>query len=116
MFSRVFAATVVILTAVTSTAMAAPTTATDTGGQCNTGSIQCCNQAGPANSLPLVVLLTGLFGIILPSVDVPVGLNCNPLSVIGAGGNSCTQQSVCCENNNFNGLIAVGCTPINLNL
>ncbi|KAG7442149.1 fungal hydrophobin [Guyanagaster necrorhizus] len=116
MFPRAFAAAVVMLATLASIAMAAPTTATYTGGQCNTGSMQCCNQAGPANKLPLDSTVAGILSIILPSLSVPVGISCTPISVIGAGGNSCTEQTVCCENNNFNGVIAIGCTPINLNL
>jgi hypothetical protein len=75
-----------------------------------------------------------LLPINLQGTNVPVGVNCDPINVIGAGGNSCSQQTVCCENNNFvrlllvplplplltaynqSGLIAIGCTPINIGL
>jgi hypothetical protein len=30
-----------------------------------------------------------------------VGITCSPITAIGLGGNSCTQQAVCCTNNNF---------------
>ncbi|KAF9011752.1 fungal hydrophobin-domain-containing protein [Cyathus striatus] len=89
-------------------------TPSGTPSQCNTGAIQCCNSVTQASN-PVAQLLIGLLGIIVGG-DVAVGLTCSPLSVIGVGGNSCTQQPVCCENNNFNGLIAIGCTPININL
>ncbi|KAJ3516277.1 hypothetical protein NLJ89_g1223 [Agrocybe chaxingu] len=84
-------------------------------GQCNTGPIQCCQSVQTAGSSPLAGLL-GLLGVVVGPIDALVGLTCNPISVIGIGGNSCTAQPVCCTNNSFNGLIALGCTPINLNL
>ncbi|KAF9236115.1 hypothetical protein BU15DRAFT_50552, partial [Melanogaster broomeanus] len=68
-------------------------------------------------------------GIVLPSVNCLVGLGCT--SIIGWAA-SCTQQIVCCTGNTYlsygasfferpglkfglyNGLINVGCTPINV--
>ncbi|THV02182.1 fungal hydrophobin [Dendrothele bispora CBS 962.96] len=84
-------------------------------GQCNTGSIQCCNSVQSANT-GLVQGLLGLLGVAVGSVTGQVGVTCSPISVIGAGGNSCSAQPVCCSNNNFNGVVALGCTPININL
>jgi hypothetical protein len=63
-----------------------------------------------------VASLLGLLGIALGSVTGLVGLTCSPLSIIGAGGNSCSAQPVCCTNNSFNGIVSLGCSPINLNL
>ncbi|KAJ3502602.1 hypothetical protein NMY22_g18530 [Coprinellus aureogranulatus] len=69
-----------------------------------------------ANADPVASLL-GLLGVVLDvAPNVPVGVTCTPISVIGVGGNSCNAQTVCCENNSFNGLVAVGCTPVNVNL
>ncbi|KAF8204671.1 hydrophobin-251 [Pholiota molesta] len=31
-------------------------------------------------------------------------------------GTSCSAQPVCCTNDSFNGVVALGCTPININL
>ncbi|EJC98269.1 fungal hydrophobin [Fomitiporia mediterranea MF3/22] len=98
----------------TVTVTAVPTT-TQPASQCYTGHIQCCNSVQSASD-PAVTTLLGLLGIVLSDLDVLVGLTCTPISVIGAGGNSCSAQPVCCQNNNFNGLIAIGCTPINLGL
>ncbi|KAF8961856.1 fungal hydrophobin-domain-containing protein [Flammula alnicola] len=81
---------------------------------CNTGSVHCCNSVEQSNSSN-VGLVAGLLGLVLPA-NVLVGLTCSPLSGVGVGGNSCSQQPVCCENNHFNGLIVVGCSPININL
>ncbi|KIJ48514.1 hypothetical protein M422DRAFT_247861 [Sphaerobolus stellatus SS14] len=82
--------------------------------QCNTGDAQCCNSVSSASN-PSTAALLGLLGIVVQSVTAIVGLGCTPITVIGAGqGANCAQQPVCCTNNNFNGLVNVGCTPISL--
>ncbi|PFH49489.1 hypothetical protein AMATHDRAFT_147546 [Amanita thiersii Skay4041] len=44
-------------------------------------------------------------------------VTCNPIAGwFGISGNSCNAQTVCCENNSFNGVVALGCTPINVSL
>ncbi|ETW76644.1 fungal hydrophobin [Heterobasidion irregulare TC 32-1] len=84
--------------------------------QCNTGDLQCCNTVENADS-PSAAALLGLLGVVVQGLDVLVGLTCTPITVIGVGsGANCVQQPVCCENNNFNGLINIGCTPVNLGL
>ncbi|EJC98287.1 hydrophobin-315, partial [Fomitiporia mediterranea MF3/22] len=83
--------------------------------QCNTGPIQCCNSVTSPDD-PAASTLLGLLGVVVQGVDVLVGITCSPISVIGVGGNSCNAQPVCCENNSFNGLIAIGCVPVNINL
>nr|ABA46363.1 hydrophobin 1 [Heterobasidion annosum] len=101
-----------VTTTVTVTAPA--TTTTIPASQCNTGDAQCCNSVQSATA-PAVTSLLGLLGIVLEDINVLVGLSCDPISVIGVGGGAnCVQQPVCCENNNFNGLINIGCTPINI--
>ncbi|GLB43277.1 putative hydrophobins [Lyophyllum shimeji] len=84
-------------------------------GQCNTGELQCCNSVQNADS-PSVAALLGAIGVAAQGVTGQVGVTCNPISVIGISGNSCTAQPVCCTNNSFNGVVALGCTPINVNL
>ncbi|KAI6144925.1 hydrophobin 2 [Pisolithus tinctorius] len=84
--------------------------------QCNGGTINCCNSVQDASSSSVTSLL-GLLGLSAGSITGQVGLNCSPLTVIGVGsGASCTSQTVCCTGNSFNGLINVGCTPINVAL
>lgn len=84
--------------------------------QCNGGTISCCNSVQDASSSSVTSLL-GLLGLSLGSITGQVGLNCSPLTVVGVGsGASCTSQTVCCTGNSFNGLINVGCTPINVAL
>ncbi|PPR00087.1 hypothetical protein CVT24_008989 [Panaeolus cyanescens] len=84
-------------------------------GNCNTGNIQCCNSTMENNSTSLSQL-SSLLGIALPSIAGLLGLGCNPISILGLGGNSCSAQPVCCSNNQFTGLISLGCMPINIGL
>ncbi|KAI9573146.1 hydrophobin [Boletus coccyginus] len=89
---------------------------TDGVSQCNTGSMQCCATTQSSTSTTLNYF-SGLLGIALPDVTGLLGFGCSPLTILGTGtGASCTQQPVCCTNNNFNGLINLGCSPININL
>ena len=39
--------------------------------------------------------------IVVEGVDVLVGLNCSPITVIGVGGGSCSANVVCCEDNSY---------------
>ncbi|KAF8980739.1 fungal hydrophobin-domain-containing protein [Cyathus striatus] len=95
--------------------LAAATPTSPPASSCNTGSLQCCNSVQDANS-PSIATLLGLLGVVIGSVTGQVGVTCSPISVIGVGGNSCTAQPVCCTGNSFNGVIALGCSPINLGL
>ncbi|KAF5354399.1 hypothetical protein D9758_010749 [Tetrapyrgos nigripes] len=99
----------------TITVTAPPTTVTEPASQCNTGPIQCCNSVQKAGS-DAVSSVLGLLGVIIDDLDVLVGLTCDPISVIGVGGDSCSATPVCCEDNTFNGVIAVGCVPVIINL
>ncbi|KAF5315364.1 hypothetical protein D9619_007111 [Psilocybe cf. subviscida] len=83
--------------------------------QCNVGQLACCNSVESSES-PAASLLLGLLGVVLDGVVTQVGITCTPPTVIGIAGQSCTTQAVCCENNSFNGVIAVGCNPANVNL
>ncbi|EIN14595.1 fungal hydrophobin, partial [Punctularia strigosozonata HHB-11173 SS5] len=78
---------------------------------CTTGPVQCCNTVTSAKNEGI---LLALLGIVLEDLSVLVGLGCSPISVIGLGGSSCSANPVCCENNNFGGIISIGCVPISL--
>ncbi|VDC03175.1 unnamed protein product [Peniophora sp. CBMAI 1063] len=108
MFARVF----------TVLALAAAVVAAPSGGSssCNSGALQCCNQVQPAGSknLDLPSGLLSLIPIDLSGLNVPIGITCTPINVIGLGGNTCQQQTVCCENNTFNGVVALGCSPVGI--
>ncbi|KAK0199590.1 hydrophobin-251 [Desarmillaria ectypa] len=88
------------------------------GAACSaTGTAQCCDSTeNPNNLSPSTTALMALLGIVAGDITATVGLTCSPISVIGVGGTNCNAQPVCCDNNNFNGLIALGCTPINIGL
>ncbi|TFK23998.1 fungal hydrophobin [Coprinopsis marcescibilis] len=98
-------------------ALVLATSATDTN-QCNGGQVQCCNKSQSANNLDnsTKTLLAGL-NIDVSKLSGNVGVSCTAVNVVGAGGGSkCNLQQVCCSNNNFNGVVALGCTPINIGL
>ncbi|KAL7284173.1 hypothetical protein ACG7TL_001455 [Trametes sanguinea] len=95
----------------TITVTATAPAATETAGDCSTGPIQCCNSVQSASD-PVASLLLGLLGIVVEGVDVLLGLNCSPISVIGVGGGNCDANVVCCQNNNVGGLISIGCVPV----
>ncbi|TFK33650.1 fungal hydrophobin-domain-containing protein [Crucibulum laeve] len=100
-------------------AIAVPRTTPPTtpASQCNTGDLQCCNSTEDSSNLSEGLLGTlGGLGINVSSITGLVGATCSPITAIGIGGNSCNSQAVCCSNNSFNGLVAIGCTPVNINL
>ncbi|KAK7460572.1 hypothetical protein VKT23_009293 [Stygiomarasmius scandens] len=99
----------------TVTVTVAGPTQTVSAGQCNTGSINCCNSLERADSSVVGVLL-GLLGVVLQGVEALVGITCTPIDILGIGQNECHSQPVCCQNNDFNGIIAIGCVPISISL
>ncbi|OBZ77989.1 Fruiting body protein SC3 [Grifola frondosa] len=101
--------TVKATTTITVTATAPA--ASESAGSCNVSPIQCCESTEIASSAAGTTLL-GLLGIVLTDLNVLLGLNCSPLSIIGVGsGSACDASPVCCENNNVGGLISIGCIP-----
>ncbi|KAJ8597672.1 hydrophobin-1 precursor [Rhizopogon salebrosus TDB-379] len=93
----------------TPVARAKKTSPSNSPGKCDTGSIQCCSSFGSSSHHDGLDSLLDLLNIHIPS-GTPCGLSCSPF----AGGNSCKQEPVCCEDNNYNGLVNIGCSPINL--
>ncbi|KAF9478393.1 fungal hydrophobin [Pholiota conissans] len=106
---------VIATLALASLAAATPTTAPPPTNQCTTGSLQCCATTSTSND-PATANLLGLLGIALGSATGTIGVNCDPLTIIGVSGTSCSEQPVCCTNNSFNGVVALGCTPLNVNV
>ncbi|KAI0093401.1 fungal hydrophobin-domain-containing protein, partial [Irpex rosettiformis] len=97
-------------TTITVTAPAA--TGTVAAGNCNTGPIQCCQSTTTASSSTGNALLD-LLGIVVTDLEVLLGIDCSPISVVGVGsGSTCNASPVCCENNAVGGLISIGCLPI----
>ncbi|KAI0325156.1 fungal hydrophobin, partial [Cubamyces sp. BRFM 1775] len=81
---------------------------------CSTGSIQCCNKVVTPQEANSQGLLAGLVGVNVQDLTGLVGVQCSPITGIGLSGNSCSAQSVCCENNSVGTLVSVGCIPITL--
>ncbi|KAK7444493.1 hypothetical protein VKT23_015174 [Stygiomarasmius scandens] len=94
---------------------ATPLEVRQTVGQCNTGSLQCCDSVEDAHSDTVQTLLA-LLGAEVGPITGQVGVTCNPISVIAVSGNNCNAQPVCCQGDNFNGVLALGCTPVNVNV
>ncbi|TRM65947.1 fruiting body protein SC1 [Schizophyllum amplum] len=92
-----------------------PRTDGDGEGACSTGPVQCCNTVAETYDSHVAEIL-GELGIDVGSLSGLVGLQCAPITILGLGGNTCTAQTVCCSNNTYNGLINIGCSPINIYL
>ncbi|KAG2134778.1 hydrophobin [Suillus clintonianus] len=93
---------------------AAKRTSPSGSGQCNTGSIQCCESTAKSGHSNILDELLELLHIHIP-VGTTCGMSCSPISVVGGGsGAHCNQEPVCCENNSYNGLVNIGCSPINI--
>ncbi|KAF9220787.1 hydrophobin [Gyrodon lividus] len=106
MFARIFALLPLALLV-----SASPLEARD---QCNTGPIQCCNSVQSAQQVSGLLSTVGVLVANAAALG-QVGVTCSPLSVIGVGsGCAATQQPVCCTNNNFNGVVNLGCSPVNI--
>ncbi|KAF5358009.1 hypothetical protein D9756_001287 [Leucocoprinus leucothites] len=111
MFSRIFIAALVALPMIVS---ATPTPSHHDGGDCNVGELHCCEHT--SNMGPTGASAGGLLGIPLNLLP-QIGMNCDPISVLGVGGNNCAAQPVCCQQTAFSGLLNLfNCSPINLNL
>ncbi|KAE9407605.1 hydrophobin 2 [Gymnopus androsaceus JB14] len=94
-------------------AIATPTLRNEPASSCSTGDLQCCETTESATD-PTAAGLLALLGIVVQGVDVLVGLSCDPITVIGAAGGSCSAQAVCCSDNSHGGLISIGCLPVTL--
>ncbi|KAK0224901.1 hydrophobin [Armillaria nabsnona] len=87
------------------------------GAACATGSAQCCGSTqSPTDLSAPVSSLLGLLGVAVGQLTGNVGVSCSPITVVGLGGTQCSNQVVCCDDNNFNGLVSLGCTPLNIGL
>ncbi|PPR00674.1 hypothetical protein CVT24_000962 [Panaeolus cyanescens] len=111
-----FTTTQLIATLATMIALG-PSLATAGGApsSCNTGKVQCCNKLVKSDSSEGQTLL-GSIGVATQGVKGLVGANCSPItaSAVGSGAN-CVSSPVCCTNNNFNGVVAFGCSPVTVN-
>ncbi|KAL4081296.1 fungal hydrophobin-domain-containing protein [Scleroderma yunnanense] len=116
MFIRASALLVPVL-ALPSLVAAAPEPIVQRGGvSCSNGQQQCCNSSMNSQDVTQS-LIEALVGVLVqvPIVGPLVGFQCSPITVVGVGGGaSCSQQALCCSDNNFNGLVNLGCVNLNL--
>ncbi|KAH8828839.1 fruiting body protein SC1 [Flagelloscypha sp. PMI_526] len=100
------------LTAFVLPVLAAASVIARTGPQCSTGTLQCCNTVGKADSTDVQNALGGLAAVL--GLTGNIGVSCVPINVAAVGGNSCSAQAACCGNTIQNGLVNVNCSPISL--
>ncbi|KAL2004662.1 hypothetical protein VTN00DRAFT_3190 [Thermoascus crustaceus] len=75
----------------------------------------CCQTISDTKNSTIASTLSK-YGVPPEMAKGPVGLACTPISTIVTLGQRCNANTVCCSNNNYNGLINLGCNPININL
>ncbi|KAL4067827.1 fungal hydrophobin-domain-containing protein [Scleroderma yunnanense] len=82
--------------------------------QCNNGSVQCCQSVQSASEVSNLLAHCDVT-VAQAAAQGLVGVTCSPITIIGTGqGCAASQQAVCCNNNNFNGVVNLGCTPANV--
>ncbi|KAF9037128.1 fungal hydrophobin-domain-containing protein [Panaeolus papilionaceus] len=81
--------------------------------QCPTGWAQCCSSV-ELPSGPQASLLLGLLDLAVTPYWALVGITCTPVTIIGISPSSCTAQILCCEHNDYNGILAIGCAPMDI--
>ncbi|KIJ61818.1 hypothetical protein HYDPIDRAFT_95787 [Hydnomerulius pinastri MD-312] len=81
--------------------------------QCTTGQIVCCNSVKSADAVPNLSSVTGLLAAQAALLG-NVGVSCSTITVIGEG-KSCiaSQTPLCCTDNSYDGILSLGCSPIN---
>ncbi|KAJ3493264.1 hypothetical protein NLJ89_g11059 [Agrocybe chaxingu] len=86
---------------------------------CNTGPIQCCNAIATPSSATATNALS-LVDVAVSDVHALVGVECTPITVIGAGsGASCSTTPVCCEKTfdtqlSLYQVVGINCSPITI--
>ncbi|KAG2140582.1 fungal hydrophobin [Suillus clintonianus] len=84
--------------------------------QCDTGYIKCCNGNNIYSQTEPNLYELGLVDV-AAAVDAFVALECSGVSVVGtSSGCTANQQPLCCENEKYNGIVSIGCTPIGVGL
>ncbi|KAL4068478.1 hypothetical protein V8B97DRAFT_831855 [Scleroderma yunnanense] len=107
MFSRILAVLPLALLAVANSHLNAR-------DQCSNGSLQCC-QMMTVQQLAQYGYSKDVIAAVQAAGVVTAGVQCSPITAIGVGsGCQANQQSVCCDGNNFNGVVQLGCTPANV--
>ncbi|KAK1222958.1 hypothetical protein PQX77_014158 [Marasmius sp. AFHP31] len=112
-FTKFFA-----LSAITTLAVATAVKRTGGGGGGEGGGeeppVQCCQSVTKASD-PSAAAVLAAIGVIVDDVNVLVGLNCSPITVIGGGNGACSGgTTVTCTDNSHGGLINIGCVPVTI--
>ncbi|KAJ7610454.1 fungal hydrophobin [Roridomyces roridus] len=96
MFSKLFVASVFV---------PSPPVTPPTSNQCCASVVSSTSAAASA--------VAALVGLDLTGLDVPVGLSCSPITVVG---NNCGGTTVTCDSPNaeWGNVIAINCLPITL--
>ncbi|KAJ7931027.1 fungal hydrophobin [Mycena leptocephala] len=104
MFSKL---SVVVTSVLITLAAAIPTT---TPPVTPPSSPQCCDSVQSSSSTS-VAAVAALLGLDLSGLNVPVGLGCSPITVVG---NNCGGTTVNCDapEQEWGSLIAINCIPI----
>ncbi|KAF7363221.1 Hydrophobin 2 [Mycena venus] len=107
MFSKLsvaVASVLVTLAAATPTGIIPPITLPD--------SLQCCASVVSSTNIAASAV-AALLGLDLTGLDVPVGLSCSPITVVG---NNCGSTTVNCDapDSLWGGLLALNCLPVTL--
>ncbi|KAJ6603755.1 hypothetical protein B0H10DRAFT_1957731 [Mycena sp. CBHHK59/15] len=107
MFSKL---SVIVTSVLVTLAAATPARRTTTPPVTTPTSPQCCNSVVPSSS-SAASAVAALLGLDVSSLNVPIGLSCSPITVVG---NNCGSTTVVCDapQQEWNGLIAINCIPI----
>ncbi|KAL5514006.1 hypothetical protein ACEPAG_2767 [Sanghuangporus baumii] len=107
-------ATTILAIASAAIAVAIPAPASDSGS-CSTGKLQCCDSIQPNDSTDDQTL-AGILPIGLQGLNIPIGVNCIPINVLGVGSSgTCSSQAACCNGVTSDG-VGINCSPLNVGL
>ncbi|RXW11793.1 hypothetical protein EST38_g14061 [Candolleomyces aberdarensis] len=85
--------------------------------QCTRGVRVCCEDVKVPNAVDVRTnAMLALLGIKVKGLQGLVGSTCRALDlpVLGVNTSCPPEQQLCCKNNLLNGLVSIGCTPINV--
>ncbi|TEB23097.1 fungal hydrophobin [Coprinellus micaceus] len=79
--------------------------------QCDTDQLLCCMNVQEPSHLGVTPLLA-MLGVDAQGLTGYVGSNCSPITAVGVTNGNCLSQLVCCSNDGFGGIVALGCVPV----
>lgn len=75
----------------------------------------CCDSTTTAGATGIASLLASI-GVPVQGANVPIGLGCSPLTIVGVSGTSCTNDPVTCDQVESTSLVGINCTPLDASL